>query len=297
MTASMSSESRSTAPGFGAAFAGPEHQPFTLNGMNGRAALLVHGFPGTPAEMRPLAQALHDRGWTTRAILLPGFGPELDSIAERRAEDWITAVRNALDALRRDHAHVLLIGHSLGGALSLAAAGARPDALILLAPFWKLDTPLWDLLPALRVIFPTFKPFRLVKFDPHDPKFREGAATFMPGVDLDDPAVQAGIRDFAIPTRLFVEIRRAGMLGAAATQSVSMPTLILQGENDPLVKPALTRALAARIGPAARCVETPGQHDLVDPQGAGWEAVRQQMIAFAEGVTRHTGSPVMTARE
>jgi pimeloyl-ACP methyl ester carboxylesterase len=206
-------------------------------------------------------------------------------------------VRAALNALRRDHAHVLLIGHSLGGALSLAAADARPDALILLAPFWKLDSPLWDLLPALRVIFPTFKPFRLIKFDPNDPKFREGAATFMPGVDLDDPAVQAGIRDFAIPTRLFAEIRRAGMLGAAAAQGISMPTLIIQGEADPLVKPPLTRALAARIGPAARCVETPGQHDLVDPHGAGWDAVRQHVIAFAEGVTRRGGRPVLTAAE
>jgi carboxylesterase len=297
MTASISSNATTAAPSFGAAFAGPEHQPFTLNGTDGRAALLVHGFPGTPAEMRPLAQALHDRGWTTRAILLPGFGPELDTIAERRVEDWIAAVRAALNALRRDHPHVLLIGHSLGGALSLAAADARPDALILLAPFWKLDSPLWDLLPALRIIFPTFKPFRLIKFDPNDPKFREGAATFMPGVDLDDPAVQAGIRDFAIPTRLFAEIRRAGMLGAAAAQSISMPTLIIQGESDPLVKPPLTRALAARIGPAARCVETPGQHDLVDPHGAGWDAVRQHVIAFAEGVTRRAGRPVLTASE
>lgn len=285
MTTAMSS--KTATPGFGAAFAGPEHQPFTLNGMEGRAALLVHGFPGTPAEMRPLAQALHERGWTTRAILLPGFGPELDTIAERRAEDWIAAVRGALDELRRDHGCVLLIGHSLGGALSLAAAEARLDGLILLAPFWKLDSPLWDLLPALRVIFPTFRPFRLVKFDPDDPKFREGAATFMPGVDLDDPAVQAGIRDFAIPTRLFVEIRRAGMLGAGAV-GIAAPTLILQGEDDPLVKPPRTRALAARIGPAARYIETPGQHDLVDPRGAGWDAVRQHVIAFADGVTRRT---------
>jgi len=35
----------------------PEHQPFTL-GDGSAVALLIHGFPGTPAEVRPLAEAL-----------------------------------------------------------------------------------------------------------------------------------------------------------------------------------------------------------------------------------------------
>lgn len=285
MIAPTASEAAPTTPSFGAAFAGPEHQAFTLHGAADRAALFVHGFPGTPAEMRPLARVLHDHGWTTRALLLPGFGPELDTIAERRAEDWIAAVRAAIDDLRREHGRVLLVGHSLGGALSLsAAAQARPDGVLLLAPFWKLASPLWSLLPALRVLFPTFRPFRLIRFDPNDPKFREGAGTFMPGIDLDDPAVQAGIRDFAIPTRLFTEIRRAGLLGAAAAGRTSAPVLIVQGEADALVKPPLTRQLAAKVGSAAEYVETPGQHDLVDPHGAGWAEVRQHLVRFADQV-------------
>ncbi len=48
-------------------FNGPEHADFTIPGGD-PAALLVHGFPGTPAEMRPLAEALNERGWTARVI-------------------------------------------------------------------------------------------------------------------------------------------------------------------------------------------------------------------------------------
>lgn len=39
-------------------FAGSEHEAFQLDGEQS-AALLVHGFPGTPAEVHTLAEALH----------------------------------------------------------------------------------------------------------------------------------------------------------------------------------------------------------------------------------------------
>ncbi len=39
----------------------PRHQPFLWPGSTA-AALLIHGFPGTPAEMRPLAETLQPMG-------------------------------------------------------------------------------------------------------------------------------------------------------------------------------------------------------------------------------------------
>jgi esterase/lipase len=69
-------------------FQAEDHQPFTWRG-NGPAALLVHGFPGTPAEMRPLAESLHAQGWTTQGVLLPGFGPDFPSLMERHPQEWV----------------------------------------------------------------------------------------------------------------------------------------------------------------------------------------------------------------
>ena len=60
---------------------GPEHETFTLPG--GRpAALLLHGFLGTPAEMRGLGEALHEQGWTVYAPLLPGFGSDIETLTD-----------------------------------------------------------------------------------------------------------------------------------------------------------------------------------------------------------------------
>ena len=79
-------------------FQGEEHRPFLLNGDRG-AALLVHGFPGTPAEMRPLATVLNNAGWTTKGILLPGFGAEIETLGGRDPADWVESVRLAASAL------------------------------------------------------------------------------------------------------------------------------------------------------------------------------------------------------
>src|SRR5687768_903431 len=99
-------------------FQGEEHRPFLLNGDRG-AALLVHGFPGTPAEMRPLATVLNNAGWTTKGILLPGFGAEIETLGGRDPADWVESVRLAASDLQRNHHPVLLIGNSMGAALCL----------------------------------------------------------------------------------------------------------------------------------------------------------------------------------
>ena len=50
-----------------------------------------------------------------------------------------------------------------------------------------------------------FRPLR--KADLADPKLRQGLAKFMPGIDLDDPATQAALRDFRMPLGLIDQLR------------------------------------------------------------------------------------------
>ncbi|MEM7033366.1 MAG: alpha/beta fold hydrolase, partial [Chloroflexota bacterium] len=114
------------------------YQPFHYLG-GSSAALLVHGFPGTPAEMRPLGLVLHQQGWTVQGLLLPGFGPQIGNLFEQDYQIWCQAVLSALTALQKNHKTVLLVGYSMGGALALQTATQRPpDALVLVAPFWRL---------------------------------------------------------------------------------------------------------------------------------------------------------------
>ncbi|PJF27317.1 MAG: hypothetical protein CUN53_04520 [Phototrophicales bacterium] len=263
-------------------FEAPEHQPFFLNGAGegGGAALLVHGFPGTPAEMRPLGESFHRAGWSAQGLLLPGFGTDIETLPRRTAEEWVSAVVGELRELKREHQTVVLIGFSLGGALSIEAASIEPpDGLILLSPFWKLDGALWGLLPALKHVFPTFKPFRLMKLDFDNPETRQSMAQFMPGADMDDPAVQKAIKDFSVPTNMIDQIRRAGVKAARAAPNVRVPTLIIQGSEDDLVKPDKTRTLAAQMGAEYR--EVPADHQIRDPKGASYHLVEQLALEFA----------------
>jgi carboxylesterase len=263
-------------------FEAPEHQPFFLNGgSEGGAALLVHGFPGTPAEMRALGESFHSAGWSAQGLLLPGFGADIETLPRRTAEEWVSAVVDALRTLKRGHQPVVLIGFSLGGALSIQAASIEPpDGVILLSPFWKLDGALWGLLPVLKHVFPTFKPFRLMKLDFDNPETRQNMAQFMPGADMDDPAVQKAIKDFSLPTNMIDQLRRAGVKAASAASKLRAPTLIIQGSEDELVKPDKTRALAAQIGAEYR--EVPADHQIRDPNGASYPLVERMALEFAE---------------
>ena len=116
-------------------FDGCEHRSFLWQ-QSGRAALLVHGFPGTPAEMRPLGTVLRDAGWTVHGLMLPGLGADIASLEQRAGRDWSDAVRQALAGLQQHYSPVLLVGYSMGGALAVhAAQQLRPSGLVLLAPF------------------------------------------------------------------------------------------------------------------------------------------------------------------
>ncbi len=263
-------------------FNSQEHFDFTFSGAR-PAALLVHGFPGTPAEMRPLAQALNDQGWTVRGLLLPGFGSDLDTLPVRHMEDWLEAVKDALNELRSEHSPVMLIGNSMGAALSLGAAEQiEIDGLVILSPFWRLASGAWLLMPLVCRIVPFLRPFRWIKVNYKNTQVRTTLKRFFPKIDPDDPKDQLAMRDFALPMRMFDEVRRAGDVGYKAAARVRIPVLAVQGTRDPIASSKLTRILIRRYAGPVSYAEVEGDHDLLDIVKPVWTRVRSLVLDFAK---------------
>ncbi len=271
---------------FSAAFAGPEHRPFRLAG-GPQTALLVHGFAGTPDELRGLAESLHLTGWTVSVPLLPGFGADIATLPEREHAEWQAAVTAAACELAGDgRGPDLLVGYSLGAALSVAAANTlRPAGLVLLAPFHWPEP--WWLRPAEFFVRPFLPPgFRpLRKADFNDPRLRSGIRGFMPDVDLDDPQVQATMRDFRVPLSLIDQVRAAGRRMLAAAPQVMAPALVIQGSRDSVARPAGARKLLARLPRGTRYLEVDGEHDLMRPGNPAWPDVERALLDFAAELT------------
>lgn len=267
------------------AFQGAEHAPFLMQGGKA-AALMVHGFPGTPADVRPLADCLNALNWTVQGILLPGFGAQIETLPKRTHHEWAAAVRDALQALQKTHAPVLLLGHSMGGALAMCvAADTPPDGMILTAPFSKIENILWNMMPVFRTFFPEVRPFRLLRLDFSKPEVREGIRNFMPDADLDDPKVQEAIRDLRLPINVFEQIRQVGQRALNLAPQLKMPALVLQGAHDTLVKPHLTRQLISRYGGTVRYLEVPAEHGLIDSRAPYWSQVENALREFVEQFT------------
>jgi carboxylesterase len=266
-------------------YADPEHQPFYYPGGPSRA-LLIHGFLGSPRELRPLAQELAAVGVTARGVLLPGFGQQIDRLRSTRASEWLDAARAAWVETREGAERTTLIGFSMGGAVALrlaAETGLAPDQLILLAPHWKFADRRAVVLPVARHLIRDIKPFGRINFD--NPDMRRMLAELAPGADLDDPAVRHQLRNAAtIPTSALEQLRRIGVDAATAAPRVPAPTTILQGLQDATTLPAYSRLLARRMSADLR--EFPGDHLIVDPGRPSWQTVRDAVVGLAAGAAR-----------
>jgi len=93
--------------------------------------LLVHGFNGTKQDLADLETILQDHGMVTHNMILPGHGTHVRDLMSLGWEDWAQAVREELQALKERCDVVFLVGHSLGGSLSLHMAAHEEVAGIV----------------------------------------------------------------------------------------------------------------------------------------------------------------------
>ena len=174
------------------------------------------------------------------AVDLPGHG-ESDPLPAVSIEEYAAVVAEFLIALACGP--VVLIGHSLGGAIALALAArdpARVRGLVLIASCVKL--PLVDSVGERLVAYLPGPLRRLVFFS------MAKKVLFAPQAPAD--AIELAMRDLRAcrPETIMSDVRAARAMDLTEqAAALDVPTLVLAGGRDRLTTPALAERLSALI--------------------------------------------------
>jgi carboxylesterase len=102
--------------------------------------LVVHGFTGTPASVRGIAEAMAAAGYDVELPRLPGHGTTVDDMLTTDWSAWSGEVSRAVERLSIRVSHVVAVGQSMGGTLVLRAALDHPaiSALVCINPLTRV---------------------------------------------------------------------------------------------------------------------------------------------------------------
>ena len=235
--------------------------------------LLIHGSGmSAGAWVNQLRGSL--KAFRVAAIDLPGHGKS-DPIPQASVEGYAETVAEFLEAL--GSGPVLVVGHSLGGAIAIALAAQRPHAvtgLVLLASCAKLpwvDSSWGRLLPY--VPGPLWKTF-----------FISTAQKLLFARGVPGHAVSLGMQELrscrAETILKDLQAAKAMDLTQQAT-GLDVPTLILCGSQDRLTPPALSADLKGLIpGSRLTLVEGAGHMLLLEVP----TRVNEEVLNFAKSL-------------
>lgn len=214
-----------------------EINPFDLDGDRSIGVVCVHGFTGTPYDMRFLGGELARAGYHVHGLRLPGHGTRVEDLDETRWTDWADAVEDAFDAMRLSCNRVALVGLSLGGLLSLHVAAKRPEVAAvasLAAPLWlegiSARVAAWAAGGALARFAPVMR-----------------AIPKIGGSDIRDPVMKAkGYGYPAIPVRALAQLAQFMQLVESELDRVTQPVLVVHAEQDHTAPVACAHEIAKR---------------------------------------------------
>jgi carboxylesterase len=130
------------------------------NGGRSVGVLLVHGFTGSPASMKPWASALAEHGYAVEVPLLPGHGTRWQDLNRASWTEWYAGTEAAFDRLRTTCEAVVVAGLSMGGCLALRLAEERGEqvaGIVLVNPFLSSNRRELALLPVLKFLVPSLR--------------------------------------------------------------------------------------------------------------------------------------------
>ena len=240
---------------------------------SGPAIVLIHGLGGNLRNFAPEMVDHLARGHRVIALDRPGSGYSTATGPVPDLHGQAAMVAALIEALALGP--VVLVGHSLGGALSLALVQARPDLVARLALISPLTQAITDVPPqfaALMIGSPLLR--QIMAWLVIGPAgLLAGRASKLPAFDPDPvPSSFEGLGGGALlfrPATFDAASRdaqsvRAVMPGiVAGYDAIKVPIAVLFGKNDQILAPALNgERFVAQMSAQARCTLIDGGHML-----------------------------------
>jgi carboxylesterase len=207
----------------------PTAEPFLIPG-NRIGCLLIHGFTGSPKEMRWMGEYLGNSGNTILGVRLVGHATQPDDMLRTRWQDWFSSVEDGYYLLKGSTDQVFLMGLSMGGILALLFASQYPVAgvVAMSTPYALPNDPRLSFIRTMSWLMPR------VKKGPSDWHHAEAEKDH-----VDYPY---------FPTRAIIQLR--DLLGEmrSALPKVQVPVLLIHSKQDSGVAPHNAEQILAAIG-------------------------------------------------
>ena len=209
----------------------PGAESMSHEGSGAVGILVLHGFTSNPSSMRGLAESMAELGHHVEMPRLPGHGTTIEEMMETGWADWTGEVAEAYERLAVMVDEVVVMGLSMGGALTLWAAFHLPDVagIVCINPATMPQPP--EMLEMMREMV------------------ADGTAV-APGIggDIADPDVVETAYEGTplVPALSFFEEGLAPMTDRYG--DLTMPLLLITSRQDHVLEPANSEHLAATHG-------------------------------------------------
>jgi len=181
--------------------------------------------------MRAVAEALAAKGFSVEMPLLPGHGTSVDDMLPTRWADWSREAEAAYQRVAQRASHVVVVGLSMGGSLTLRLGADHADiaGLVCINPVTKSQPP--EVIDMLRGMV-------------------DGGTAVMPGIgsDIADPDAKENAYE-GTPLEPLMSMLLDGVAPLAAEfPAMRMPLLLMTSPQDHVVEPSNGDFLADTYG-------------------------------------------------
>jgi len=244
-------------------------QPSALSGVEGPVAnsygvLLIHGLLASPAELRAYGDYLVKQGYTVLGIRLKGHGTSPYALRDQSWKDWYGCVQRGFNILKVHCSRIFVVGFSTGGALALKLAAEHyPEMIgvVAISVPQKFVNPAFMLVPLL-----------------HGTNKLVGWVSAFEGVKpfIDNASEHPGINYRNTPVRALYELRLLMAQLDDLLPQISLPVLIMYGDQDPVVSPKGAPVIMDKLGSIHKQIRAikSGRHGiLMENIGGAWHVI------------------------